>query len=469
LNTQKQPLNNLTAMKKIMTVVFLLLAIHATAQTDAVSDTMAKPAITGFGKNDGDKTEMKIGKDGGSISSSDGVVTLIFPEDALAKKTNISIQPVENMAPNGNGKGYKMEPSGIQFNKNATIVFNYANEDTANNGQALMNIAMQDENGKWFKLNKTVKDTVAKTITGSIKHFSTYVNFSKAKITPAYARLKVDRSIRLKIIEAYYDDTEEDVITLTPINGVTEYPVMNWKVNGIEKGNSTVGFISASTKGSAIFKAPEKVPVPALVAVSVSQVYNSAFVKRYGYNFMVSNILIYDNAYKVTMVHSLKGAAGSQLGAANYMDTGSFIVSITGKEATVIEKENRNTTSSLDFKGRCTIQQLQPGSGTIHILGVSSIRLIPPATQAGNPWVEIFFKRAPPIAPLIQITCPHLNGKGTYTDTNAEARTFMASMMPAFPIQVKFELKEEEQTILLLGKEGGESFVKFTVKKLSDD
>jgi hypothetical protein len=456
-------------MKKIIPFLFLLIAVKATAQNNIAADTTAKPAITGFGKDDGVKTELKIGTAGGSISSADGVVTLIFPEDALSKKTTISIQPVENMAINGNGKGYKMEPSGILFNKPATIVFNYANEDTANNAQALMDIAMQDENGKWFKLNKTVKDTVAKTITGIIKHFSTYVNFSKAKIIPKYTRLKIGGSIRLKIMEAYYDDTEENVITLTPINGVTEYPVMNWKVNGIEKGNSTVGFISASTKGSAIFKAPEKVPVPALVAVSVSQVYNSAIVKRYGYNFMVSNILIYDNAYKVTMVHSLKGAAGSQLGAANYMDTGSFIVSITGKEATVIEKENRNTTSSLDYKGRCTIQQLQPGSGTIHILGVSSTRVITPLTPDGNPWVEIFFKRAPAIMPLIEMTCPHIHKSGTYTDTNADARASMAGMIPAFPTQVKFELKEEEQTILELGKEGDGVFVKFTVKKLKDD
>jgi hypothetical protein len=128
-------------MKKIIVFLFLLIAIHATAQTNAVADTTAKPAITDFGKDDGNKTELKIGAAGGSIFSSDGVVTLIFPEDALLKKTNISIQPVENMAPNGNGKGYKMEPSAIIFKKSATIVFNYANEDTANNAQALMRIA----------------------------------------------------------------------------------------------------------------------------------------------------------------------------------------------------------------------------------------------------------------------------------------------------------------------------------------
>jgi hypothetical protein len=253
-------------MKKIFAILFLLVTIQGVAQTEVVDDTTATPAITGFGKDDGNKTELKIGKDGGSISSSDGVVTLIFPEDALSKKTNISIQPVENMAPNGNGKGYKMEPSGIIFNKLATIIFNYANEDTANNAQALMGIAMQDETGKWYKLNKTVTDTVAKTITGSIKHFSVYVNFSQAKISPKYARVKVNKSIRLKIVGAFTEDTDNDEVIPLKI----EYPKMNWKVNGIEKGNSTIGFISASTNGSAIFKAPEKVPEPALVAVSVS-------------------------------------------------------------------------------------------------------------------------------------------------------------------------------------------------------
>jgi hypothetical protein len=455
-------------MKKILAFCFLLIAINASAQTDAATDTTAKPAITGFGKDDGAKTEIKIGTAGGSISSADGVVTLIFPEDALSKKTNISIQPVENMAINGNGKGYKMEPSGIIFNKPATIVFNYANEDTANNAQALMDIAMQDENGKWFKLNKTVKDTVAKTITGSIKHFSVYVNFSKAKIFPKYARVKVNGSIRLKIQGALYDETDENVITLTPLNGVIEYPSMNWKVNGIEKGNSTMGFISASTNGTAIFQAPAKVPEQCLAAISVSPKSNSSS-SRYLSSFMVSNILIYDNAYKVTMVHSSKDpGGGGYYGEISYKDTGSFIVSVTGKEARVIEKENKNTHSYITYTGQCKVVELQPGSGSIHVLGVSGTRVIPPATTDGNAWVEIFFKRAPTIFPLLQYTCPDLDGKGTFTGNSAQARA-MGAMVPALPISVKFELKAEEQTILLVGDEGGEAFIKFTVKKLKDD
>ena len=442
--------------------------MNAIAQTKATGDTIAIPAITGFGKDDGVKSEIKISSAGGRISSSDGVVTLIFPEDALSGKTNISIQPVTNLAPNGNGKAYRMEPSGITFKKNATIVFNYSNEDTANNAQAFMDIAMQDENGKWYKLNKTVKDTVAKTITGSIKHFSYYVNFSKAKITPGYTRLKVNGTLRLKIVGAFGDDTDEDE-ELIPLK--IEYPTMNWKVNGIEKGNSTVGLISASTNGTAIFKAPEKVPAQNPVAINVQQTYNSNFVKRYGNNYMVSNILIYDNAYKVTMIHSIYEAPSAGLFmAVNYKDTGSFIVSITGKEATVIEKENRNTTSNLDYKGKCKVQQLQPGTGSIHILGVSSIRIIEPTTPGGNHWVEIFFKRAPTIIPSLKFTCPPVGGRGDdYTGTNEKGRVLAASMISAFPMQVRFELKDEDQTILQIGKEGDNTYVKFTVKKLKDE
>jgi hypothetical protein len=470
LNTQKQPLNNLPAMKKLITGIFLLLTVNAIAQRDVVEDTTAKSAITGFGKYDGVKTEVKIGTVGGSISSADGVVILIFPEDALSKKTTISIQPVENMAINGNGKGYKMEPSGILFNKPATIVFNYANEDTANNAQALMNIAMQDENGKWFKLNKTVTDTVSKTIIGSINHFSTYVNFSKAKIFPKYARVKVNGSIRLKIQGALYDDTDENVITLTPLNGIIEYPSMIWKVNGIEKGNSTMGYISTSTNGSAIFQAPAKVPEQCLAAISVSPKRNlSSSIAQYNNFFMVSNVLIYDNAYKVTMVHSSNDpGGGGYYGTVNYKDTGSFIVSVTGKEARVIEKENKNTHSYITYKGQCKVVELQPGSGSIHVLGVSGTRVIPPATADGNAWVEIFFKRAPTIFPLLQYTCPHLNGKGTFTRNSAQARA-MGAMVPALPISVKFELKDEEQTILQLGNEADGGIIKITVKKLNDE
>ena len=179
-------------MKNIIVYILLLTSITSSAQNDAAEDTVAKPAITAIGKPDGEKTEMKIGKEGGSFTSSDGKIRLIIPEGTVTKKTTFSIQPTKNLAPNGNGKAYQMEPSGINFNKSLQLVFYYSDDETEGNSPLLMGMAMQDDNGKWFSLKKAVLDTLAKTLTAAIHHFSAYVNFSKAKISPASARVKVN-------------------------------------------------------------------------------------------------------------------------------------------------------------------------------------------------------------------------------------------------------------------------------------
>ncbi len=449
-------------MKKIIVFTFLFVTVNVFAQNIPVDDTTAKPAITAIGKPDGEKIEMKIGKDGGSISSSDGKVTLVFPKGALSKKTNISIQPVTNLAPNGNGKAYQMEPSGTHFEQPATLIFHYTDEESKDSMQYLMSIAMQDNTGKWYQLKKISLDSGAKTISGNIKHFSAYVNFSKAKIDPASARVKVNGSKRLKIIGAFSDDTDEDE-ELAPL--VIEYPAMKWSVNGIPNGNSAVGVISASHGGSAIFQAPAQIPAQNPVAVTVQPEHSSAFNNRYRVSRLVSNITIYDGDYEVKMISTMNGSAGSQLGAVKYKDYGSFIISLNENKAKVTEVVNKN--AEFTYIGKCAIVQLKPGQGNINIIGVQGIRVIPGATPRDNPWVEIFFVRSPTVLPLLQFTCPNLKG-GTFTTTAAQANAIGFSI-PAFPMSIKFEAKEGEQTILKFGEEGGEIYARFTVKKITDE
>ena len=118
--------------------------------------------------------------------------------------------------PNGNGKAYQMEPSGINFQKPLQIIFYYTDNETEGSSPDLMGIAMQDEKGLWSSLKKTIIDTVSKTLKADIRHFSTYVNFSKAKIVPASARVKVNGSLRVKDNWAFPDDTDDDV-ELSPL------------------------------------------------------------------------------------------------------------------------------------------------------------------------------------------------------------------------------------------------------------
>lgn len=81
-------------MKKIIVFTFLFVTVTASAQNKAAEDTTAKPAITEQGKPDGEKTEIKIGKEGGSFTSSDGKITLVIPVGAVSKKTTFSPLPI---------------------------------------------------------------------------------------------------------------------------------------------------------------------------------------------------------------------------------------------------------------------------------------------------------------------------------------------------------------------------------------
>ncbi len=130
-------------MKKFLLLVFhLYAAVPAFNQT--AMDTTARAAITGLGKPDGEKTEIRLGKEGGTFTSSDGKIRLIIPEGAVAKKTAFSIQPTTNLAPNGNGKAYRMEPSGVTFQQPLQIIFYYSRVELEVNSPDLLGIAMQD-------------------------------------------------------------------------------------------------------------------------------------------------------------------------------------------------------------------------------------------------------------------------------------------------------------------------------------
>ena len=456
-------------MKKILAYVLLFVSVNVSAQNNAVEDTAATPVITAIGKPNGTKSEIKINKDGSNLRSSDGILELIIPEGAVPKKTIISIQPITNLM--GNGKAYRLEPSGIHFQKPLQLIFHYDEEEYKDSMQLLMGIAMQDDKGQWYSLNKFNLDTVAKTISGNINHFSDWTNFAAIKITPEYARVKVKKSIVLTISVTEPKGSDDD--DLAPLYQPPKKLIKEtiWSVNGIKGGNATVGeltYKNSWTIGNE-YKAPASVPNQNPVAVSVKLEGLRFTFNKISFNNLrvVSNLLIYDNAYEVKIVSTMDGSAGSELGTVTYKDTGSFVVSVNGKDTRIIEKVNKNVPDKLDYTGKCIVTQLKEGSGNVHLLGTQSINVIPPASQGGNSWIEIVFKRAPTILPLLQFKCPPV-GKGDWTiSTNAKANAMIAPILPAFPQHIKFEAKEGEQTIEEINTGG--IYYKVTVKQLTEE
>jgi hypothetical protein len=447
---------------KIIAFLLLFVPVHVLAQnTDAV------PAITAIGKPDGEKTEMKIGKEGGSFTSSDGRIRLLVPEGAVSKKTNFSIQPTTNLMPNGNGRAYKMEPSGINFQKKLQVIFYYTDNETQGNPPDLLGIAMQDDKGRWSIVNRAVTDTATRTITADIRHFSTYVNFLWAKIEPASARVKINGSIRLKIT-AILPGTDDDELSSLGIE-IINAPA--WSVCGIPNGNSVTGLISVSQDYTAIYQAPAQVPEQNPVAVSVDFTGASAGIleKKFKNLKLVSNITIYGEAYEVKMEMAIIGGSPMAWGGiTTARDEGSFIVSLEKNKPAVINIKNQFEVVT----DNCQKIILNPASNTgiFHVAGVRQIK-VTPANLPGQPYpiVEISFTPYPIELSRTKYICPPppgVRGQSIATVDMSQMAYLVFFGQPALPQYIKFIANDREQ-ILLENPAGAPGlYYKMWVKKI---
>ena len=457
-------------MRFYITSFLLLVSISGFCQKESPDDTLPHPAVTKTGVNAGKPKTMAIGKEGGIIVSPDGLVELSIPAGALEKKINISIQPISNLAPNGSGRAYRFEPSGIKFKQPVLVSFGYSAEEVSNELQLLQGISTQDESGRWFGLKNISIDTIAKKIKGNIHHFSDWSKFENLKLYPSYARLKVKKSLQMQI--DCVEDESDDLMPLSNNDDLAPLVRRNipwtssWYANRALNGNATEGTLKKNSKIYYSYTAPAAVPDQNPVAISVD--LHGLTYKSKGTTFrdltLVSNILVYDEAYEVKMTAILKGSAGSELGVVSYKDTGSFVVSIEGAKTRVVEKVNKNASDELDYNGKCTITLVNPGAnqGLIHITGVSKLRYTKP-TATANGLVEIAFRRVPVRLSLLHISCPNPQGGAPTQMTTSDAYT---AMIPAFPIMVKFETKEEPQVQEI---NMGEIFYQLTVQPVKEE
>lgn len=375
--------------------------------------------------------------------------------------------------PNGNGKAYQMEPSGIIFQKPVQLIFSYNDNETEGNSALLLGLAMQDEKGKWSSLKKAILDSVAKTLTADIHHFSSYVNFRWAKIYPSSARVKVKGSLRLNIraLVPLEEDGEGD--ELSSLGGVEKQQVIKWSVNNIPKGNSTVGLVSVSENNTAIYQAPAQIPAQNPVAVTAEQQSSTSFLNRYNVSKLVSNITIYDDAYEVKMVATISGGSPKAwTGIVTYRDEGSFIVSLEKDKPAVINIKNHLEV----FTNNCyakTILNPTTCTGLLHVAGTRQIK-VTPANPPGQPYpiVEIWFVPYPIELTRYKQTCPPPPGvKETVTATidlsNMAVLMFMGT--PAIPQYIKFIAKDEEQILEERGRPGGEIYYKIWVQKVKEE
>jgi len=223
-------------VKNIALIVFLLIAGLLHAQRDTLV----------FGKDDGQPNSKNIGPEGGKIISADGGVELIFPAGALEKATLITIQPTVNLAYNASGKSYRFEPSGIQFKKAVGLIFHYTDEENAVCPADAMGLASQDDNGKWKYFDYDDVDTIAKTITGSIHHFSGYSKMNKIMIRPGKELIGVDTKTYIEVVDTSLIEKDGEFAGDFQYARVRASDVIECSVNGKKDGDKYFGKINSS-------------------------------------------------------------------------------------------------------------------------------------------------------------------------------------------------------------------------------
>lgn len=382
-------------MKKLFVAVLFFSSFQSNAQTDTSAFQFAKFFdSTGFGTPDGKLVNKEIGSAGGKIVSDDNRVELIFPAGALTSNTTISIQPVTNLAPNGVGKSYWFEPSGIQFKKPVQIIFHYTDEEAEICPPDWMSLGVQSKNGKWSFVDYESFDSISKTLTGFIHHFSGASNINDVQLKPNKTKLPVDGV------------TSIDVIDISSISSSyswepAELPGANnllWYASGVLNGNERTGKIGTSNIPSgnnrlwqAYYLAPRFLPQKNPVKISV-EIYRK---KGRGLRKTITcYILVYD-MYKISVIHEIKGddfGIKEFLGGGELIDSASCIVKVYPHEIRISDIQNYEPaitkTPGVEHGGTLELKIFTAGTqGSIHLTtDYSSFRL------SGDYPPEVYYK-----------------------------------------------------------------------------
>jgi len=281
--------------------MFLFVQSQAQVSADSLKRAIAEinPDSSAIGKPLGDTMKMTIGPEGGKIRSTDGLMELTFPPGALTAPTRIGIQPVESTSVVSFGNAYACTPDGIHFEKPVHLVMYYTDSVAKRTQRAIRTIEWQDDSGRWTTIEDVHADTVSRSISCEIGHFSTYTPATKFTLRPGFTRVKVkqEKLFILTISGTYPDGKRYRSGVEANAFFWPGHPV-EWSVAGVIGGNDVVGHIhsfSADNMNGAIYTAPVAVPAD---LVTVTARYVGSLDKAVGVTALdaisVATVDIYD-------------------------------------------------------------------------------------------------------------------------------------------------------------------------------
>ena len=259
-----------TFQKILISVVWISISISCDRE-DPVPDVDEHYVgeVTSVGNPLGDPQEFTVDAAGATITSSDGTIQVVIPQGALTQAATITLQPVENTAPNGIGTSYRLTPEDVVFAKPVAITFTY-HPDSISFEDGL-GVAYQEDNGIWYWPGNVSHDKINRKVTVETTHFSSWTIFESMRLDPSYAVVAPggEVSIRFKAVfkeEHLLTPLIEKPLPLSDFSAEADY-VEGWNLIG--KG----ALVSAgrTAKYTAPPVAPDLNPVTVQVLVSVEE------------------------------------------------------------------------------------------------------------------------------------------------------------------------------------------------------
>lgn len=169
-----------------------------------------------------------IGPAGGTLVTPDGRLSLTFPAGAVSKETAITVQPVENTAPNGVGVGYRISPDNLTFEKPVTYDYIYKDGELMGSSVDALAMAFQDEKKVWQLAQPVTVDKTQKRIRFWTKSAKWWGTVAEYRLTPELDTAEVGELRDLKLMRvdggpewpSYTQkeiDSKSDEMLLTPL------------------------------------------------------------------------------------------------------------------------------------------------------------------------------------------------------------------------------------------------------------
>ena len=361
------------------------------------ASTAGTPTATAVGVATGALVEKTIGAAGGDVSSGDGKLKLTIPAGALAADTGIGIQPIENKAFGGLGSGYELTPAGQQFAQPVTLTFTYTDADLAGTGPGGLSVAFQTPEGYWQLVDEISVDPVAKTVSATTPHFTSFANVERYRLDPADAVVKVNTAARFFVLDCYSADGAPDAQGHTPALGTDCYPIgvtrwnellSDWKVNDVSGGDSVHGTLvlqanedTITTSQGAVsplphvdYLAPSHVPDPRDVTLNVKlKDPDNAKINA----LLAANITLVEDAISGTV--NFKGTRHEYGVTTNYAGQAklTYLTAEVSDSITRYDLPFNPTLAKISFDQWDT----DDGSRVCHLVGKADSLIIPPATD----------------------------------------------------------------------------------------